>query len=66
MIMIANKREEGLLKNLPAEVVAKALEIAAILDENYGNQRDAEHDLGGYILIAETGEDLKAIRKHGK
>ncbi|RQN12307.1 hypothetical protein EHW71_03560 [Clostridium butyricum] len=63
MIKIAHKREEGLLKNLPAEVAAKALEIVTILDGSYGEERDVEHGLGGYILIAEAGEDVKAIRK---
>lgn len=34
MIKIANKREGGLLKHLPSEVAAKALEIVTILDDN--------------------------------
>ena len=62
MIRIAHKREEELLKNLPVEVAAKAFEIVTILDENYGEERDVVRDLGGYILIAETVEDVKAIR----
>ncbi len=63
MIKIAHKREEGLLKNLPVKVVAKALEIVTILDENYGAERDADHDLGGYVLIAEVAEDVKTIKE---
>lgn len=63
MIKIAHKREEGLLKNLPIEVVAKAIEVAAILDENYGNTRDVEHDMGGYIIIAEGEKDVRSIEE---
>jgi hypothetical protein len=63
MIKIAHKREEGLLKNLPAEIAGKALEIVTILDENYSETRDVEHDLGGYALIAETAEDVKTIKE---
>lgn len=63
MIKITHKREVLTITNLPDEIVEKALEIATILDENYGEQRDTDHDLGGYILIAETAEDVKAIRK---
>jgi len=62
MIKIAHKREERLLKGLPTKIAAKALEIVTILDEYYGEERAVEHDLGGYILIAETAEDVGAIR----
>ena len=63
MIKIAHKREEGLLKNLPAEVAAKAMEIATVLDDSYGEERAVEHDLGGYVLIAEVEEDVKTIKE---
>lgn len=63
MIKITNKNETADISNIPDEVVAKAIEIAAILDDNYGSERDAEHDLGGYILVAETVEDVEAIRE---
>lgn len=64
MIRIAHIREERLLKNLPSEIAAKALEIVTVWDDSYGEERDVEHDLGGYILVAETEEDVKAIREH--
>lgn len=62
MIKIAHKREEGVLIHLPMEIVAKAIEIATILDENYGKNRDVEKELGGYILIAEVAEDVETIK----
>ena len=62
MIKIAHKREEGVLRHLPTEIVAKAIEIATILDENYGKNRDVEKELGGYILLAQSAEDVETIK----
>ena len=63
MIKLAHKNEAISISNLPAEVAAIAVEIATILDENYGNARNIEHDLGGYILIAESPEDVETIKE---
>ena len=62
MIKIAHKTEAESLKDLPVEVIAKALEIATILDDNYGKDR-TEKELGGYILIAGDKKDIEVIRK---
>ncbi|MBU3190322.1 hypothetical protein K9O30_01670 [Clostridium bowmanii] len=62
MIKIAHKAEAEILKNLPPEVIAKALEIATILDDSYGKDR-GEEELGGYILIAEVKDDIVSINK---
>ena len=62
MIKIADIIEVENLKDLPVEVIAKALEIATILDNNYGKNR-TEKDLGGYILIVEDKEDIAYINK---
>ena len=32
--------------------------MATILDENYGENRHVEKDLGGYILLVESEEDV--------
>jgi hypothetical protein len=61
MIKIAHKTEAENLKHIQSEISARVVEIATILDENYQRERDVEHDLGGYILIAETTEDVEAI-----
>ncbi|MBU3097679.1 MULTISPECIES: hypothetical protein [Clostridium] len=65
MIKIAHKTETELetLSGLPAEVVAKVVEIATILNDCYGHTRDEYLDLGGYILIAEDEKDVETIRK---
>lgn len=62
MIKLAHKIEVETLKNIPAEVIEKALEIVSILDENYGETRN-KGDLGGYVLIAETPEDVETIKE---
>ncbi|MGH4049991.1 MAG: hypothetical protein ACREVX_01355 [Clostridium sp.] len=60
MMKIANKIEAGALKNLPVEVIAKVLKISTILDENYGEVRDA-NIYGGYVLVVENKEDIKKL-----
>jgi len=62
MQKIAHKLEVETLKDLPVEVIAKALEIATILDDNYGENR-TEKDLGSYILIVEDNEDIAYINR---
>lgn len=61
MIKVAHELEVAAICSLPTEVRRKAVEIAKILDENYGLKRDPEVDLGGYILIAQEPKDLEAI-----
>ena len=63
MIKIAHKVETGAVKHLPLDVLARVVEIATNLDDNYGKSRDVERDLGGYILIAETADDVETIKK---
>ena len=60
MIKIAHRKEIGTIKHLPVEVVNVVLEIATILDDNYGEKRNANDD-GGYILIVENEEDIKKL-----
>ena len=63
MIKIAHKREEGVLRHLPVEVVAEVFKILTVLDDNYSDTREVDHDLGGYVLLAESTEDVETIKK---
>jgi len=36
------------------QMIQEAEEIIALLDENYGVNREVDKELGGYILIAES------------
>ncbi len=63
MIKISHTREVQATNHLPLEVSAKVLEIATILDDNYGVTRDEHYDLGGYILIVEDEKDVDRIKE---
>lgn len=52
---------EELKQKYSKEVIKEAEEIITILDENYGVDRNLE-DLGGYIIIAESEEDIADIK----
>ena len=58
--------KEEQLKTLgayPKEVVKVIAETIAILDENYGEERDVDKDLGGYVLIAESIVDIEVLKQ---
>ncbi|EGS9999436.1 hypothetical protein I9Y31_001682 [Clostridium perfringens] len=44
------------------EVIRSISETIDILDENYGENRDVDKDLGGYVLVVENIEDVKELR----
>lgn len=46
------------LNGFPKEVIEKAIEILKILDEEYGESRDKYKDLGGYLTILESKEEI--------
>lgn len=50
------------LKEYPVEVINSISETVEILAENYG-VRDAEKDLGGYVIIAESPGEIKKLRQ---
>ena len=39
-----------------------SIEIINVLDDNYGENRDIDKDLGGYVLIVESMEDVKDLK----
>jgi hypothetical protein len=62
MIKLYKKEQlEKVREKYSNEIMQKAEEIIIILDENYGLNRDLDKDLGGYILIAESEEDVTEI-----
>jgi hypothetical protein len=58
MRKIVHRHDVESLIDLPNEVSGKAEEIAGILDDNYGQERDEVRDLGGFILVVENEEDV--------
>ena len=49
---------------LPDEVCKKAFEVASMLDEHFGKDRDVEFDDGGFVFIALNKSDLDYCKKH--
>ncbi len=55
------KQFEELKKELPQEVKNECLNLLEILEENYGEDRDVEVDLGGFVAILESKEDFEEL-----
>ena len=51
------------LNNLSVEVIESIRETIAILNESYGEERDIEINLGGYVVIAENIVDIEVLKK---
>ena len=43
---------------LEVNVISAIEEQLNILDESYGDERDADADLGGYVLVLEAKDDV--------
>lgn len=50
------------LINYPEEVIKSISETIDILNENYGENRDVDKDLGGYVLVVESISDVKELK----
>jgi len=63
MIKLYKKEQlEELKEKYSNEMLKEAEEIMALLDDNYGVNRDVDQDLGGYIAILESKEDVAEIK----
>lgn len=62
MIKIGHVKETENLQ-LPQEVVEVIKGIAAILDAEYGENRDVDGGNGGYVIVIETKEDLEKLKE---
>ena len=49
---------------VPDKVYQEALNIATMLDEQFGAERDVEYDEGGFIFIAFNNSDLSYFTKN--
>lgn len=53
------KKQLEELNDYPVEVIKSISETIEILNENYGEARNVDKDLGGYVLVIESLEDIK-------
>lgn len=51
------------VNNISSEVTESIKVTIDILNENYGEERDIELDLGGYIVIAENIVDIELLKQ---
>ena len=56
------KKQLEELSDYPVEVIRSISEIIEILNENYGENRNVDKDLGGYVLVVESVEDVKELK----
>ena len=58
-------KESQLLEvnNIPTEVIESIRETIGVLNENYGENRDIEVDLGGYVVIVENIVDIEILKQ---
>ena len=58
-------KENKLLEvnNIPSEVIESIKVTIDILNKNYGEDRDVEADLGGYVVIAENIVDIEILKQ---
>ena len=51
------------LNNLLVEIIESIRKTVFILNENYGEERDIELDLVGYVVIAENIVDIEILKQ---
>ncbi|MDK0546055.1 hypothetical protein [Clostridium perfringens] len=56
------KKQLGDLSDYYIEVIKSISETIDILNENYGENRDVDKGLGGYVLVVESLEDVKELK----
>jgi len=62
MIKIGFTREVDKLENLPKEVINAIEGITATLVKYYGDDRNIDEDMGGYISVIKTEEELYELK----
>lgn len=65
MIKIYSLKDKSEIAKFPVEVINNLISTITLLDKNYGDERDIENDLGGYVVIAENIVDIEML-KQGK
>ena len=50
------------LKEYPIELIKGISETIEIVNENYGENRDIDKDLGVYVLVVKSVEDVKELK----
>lgn len=51
------------VNNIPTEVIEGIKATIDVLNENYGENRDIEAELGGYVVIVENIVDMEILKQ---
>lgn len=63
MKKVYNESQLVKLNSIPVEVIEFVRELIVILNKAYGEDRNVESDLGGYVLIAENIVDIEILKQ---
>lgn len=63
MKKISTKSDCEHLEGLPPPVIAEIEKNVAMLNFYYGESRNPDTDLGGYVLLIENAKELKNLKK---
>jgi len=63
VIKIYSLKDKSEIVKFPVEVINNLISTIALLDKNYGDERDIENDLGGYVVIAENIVDIEILKQ---
>lgn len=63
MRKIYNENQLIELSEYSSEVIESTRETVSILNENYGEDRNINIDLGGYVLVAENIVDIEILKQ---
>ncbi len=59
MIKIGTKKDLYKIAHLPINVQNAIKEDISILDDSYGENRNVDRDMGGFVVVCEQNESLK-------
>ena len=63
MKKVYNESQLVKLNSIPVEVIEFVRELIIILNEAYGEDRNVESDLGGYVVIVENIVDIEILKQ---
>lgn len=58
MIKVGTKKDLYKIAHLPINVRKSITDDVMILDENYGENRNIDTDMGGFVVICDSDEEL--------
>lgn len=64
MLKLGTLKDMDMIKGFDDEIQGRIKECLQTLDENYGTDRDIEHDLGGFVAVIDSVEDIEELETY--